>query len=360
MATGIFAGVRLRLFEFDLGLVAQFADAFTDGVLELVDALAGDGGNFIKRELATFGHGGELLELVGVGGVDFGGDDEDGLVLKVSAEAGQLVGDGTEVSDGVGTAAGVGDVDEVDEEVGALDVAEEAVAEARALVRALDEAGNVGNDEGLLVGRFADGDDTEVGLESGEGVVGDFGFGGGDARDERGLAGVGIADEGDVGEDFEFEAEGEFFAGVAHFVLAGSLMGGGGEVLVAATAATAVGDDDALVGMLEVVDEVAGIVVVDEGADGNFEDDVESVASGAVGTHAVLAALGAVEGVVAEVHEGVVALGGFHDDVAAAATVTTGGPATGNEFFAAEGHAAVTTVTGLDADFGFVDEHLLH
>ena len=275
------------------------------------------------------------------------------------AEAGELVGDGAEVSDGVGTAAGIRDIDEVDEEVGALDVAQEAVTEAGALVRALDEAGNVGNDKGLLIGSFADGDDAEIGLEGGEGVVGDFGFGGGDARDERGLADVGVADNADVGEDLELEAEGEFFAGVAHFVLAGSLVGGGGEVLVAAPTASAVGDDDALVGMLEVVDELAGIVIEDEGADGDFEDDVVAVAAGAVGAHAVLAALGAVERVVAEVHEGVVALGGFHDDVAAASAVSTGGPAARNEFFAAEGHAAVTTVTGFDPDFGFVDKHLL-
>lgn len=332
---------------------------FADGVLEFVYAQAGDGGELEEGQLAAFGHGSELFELVGVGGVHFGGDDEDGLVLKVRAEAGQFVGDGFEIGDGVGAAAGVGDVDEVDEEVGALDVAEEAVAESGALVRALDEAGNVGDDEGFLIGSFADGNDAEVGLECGEGVVGDFGFGRRDARDEGGLADVGVADDADIGEDLELEAEGELFAGVAHFMLARSLVGGRGEVLVAAAAAAGAGDDDALVGMLEVVDEVAGFLVVDHCADGDLEDDVVSVATGAVGTHAVLAALGAMERVVAEVHEGVVALGGFHDDVAAAAAVSTGGAATRNEFFSAEGHTAVTTVTGFDPDFGFVDKHLL-
>ena len=53
----------------------------------------------------------------------------------------------------------------------------------------------------FFVGRIADGDDAEVGLEGGEGVVGDFGAGGGDARDERGFADVGVADEADVGEE---------------------------------------------------------------------------------------------------------------------------------------------------------------
>ena len=75
----------------------------------------------------------------------------------------------------------------------------------------------------------------------------------------------------------------------------------------AATAATATGDDDGLAGTGEVVDELAGVVVVDESADGDLEDQVLGGLAGAVGAHAVLAALGLVLGVEAEVDEGVVA-----------------------------------------------------
>ena len=39
------------------------------------------------------------------------------------------------------------------------------------------------------------------------------------------------------------------------------------------------------------------------------------------------------------------------------AAVTTGGTALGNELFAAEGHAAVAAVAGLDADSCFVNKH---
>ena len=52
-------------------------------------------------------------------------------------------------------------------------MAEEAVAQAGALVRALDQAGDVGQHE-LLV---ADIDDAEVGLQGREGIVGDLGLG---------------------------------------------------------------------------------------------------------------------------------------------------------------------------------------
>ncbi len=155
---------------------------------------------------------------------------------------------------------------------------------------------------------LADGDHAEVGLEGGEGIVGDFGAGGGDAGDERGLAGVGIADQADVGQQLQFQAIGALLAGAAQFVLARGLVGGGGEVLVAASAAAALGDDQALVGLLEVVDELAGFLVVKRCADGDLQDDGVAVEAGAVGAHAVLAALRLVLGVVAEVDEGVVAL----------------------------------------------------
>jgi hypothetical protein len=80
---------------------------------------------------------------------------------------------------------------------------------------AFNEAGHVGDDEGLLIWLLADGDDAKVGLEGGEGVVGDFGPGGGDAGDEGGLAGVGVADQAYVGQELEFEAVVALLAGTA-------------------------------------------------------------------------------------------------------------------------------------------------
>ncbi len=224
-------------------------------------------------------------------------------------------------------------------------------------VRAFDEAGEVGDGEGFGVGIVADLDDAEVGFEGGEGVVGDLGFGGGEARDEGGFADVGVADEAGVGEETEFEAVGALFAGAAELVLARGLVGAGGEVLVASSAASAFGDDDGFVGVGEVVDELAGLVVVEKSADGDFEGGVFAGLTGAVGAEAVAAALGFVLGVEAEVDEGVVAEGGGHEDVAAVAAVAAGGAALGDEFFAAEGHAAVAAVAGLDADSCFINEH---
>ena len=79
-------------------------------------------------------------------------------------------------------------------------------------------------------------------------------------------------------------------------------------------------DDDLIVGTHEVVDLLAGDVVEEDRADGDFEDSVLARDAGTVGAEAVASALRFVLGVEAEVDEGVVAERGFHQDVAAVAS----------------------------------------
>ena len=67
----------------------------------------------------------------------------------------QLAADDLEVLDRI-AAAERGHVDEVDEHRAALDVAEEAVPQAGAGVRAFDQAGDVGGDEPAIVAEIDD------------------------------------------------------------------------------------------------------------------------------------------------------------------------------------------------------------
>ena len=88
-------------------------------------------------------------------------------------------------------------------------MAEEAVADAGAFGRALDQPGNVGEDE--LAALVAD--DAELRAEGGERIVADLGAGVGDGVEEGRLAGVGKADEADVGEQLEPQPDPHFLAG---------------------------------------------------------------------------------------------------------------------------------------------------
>ena len=117
------------------------------------------------------------------------------------------------------------------------------MAEAATLARALDQAGEVGDDE---LGVVVEPDHAEVGLEGGERVVGDLRLGGGDRGDEGGLAHAGEAHQGDVGHQLELEPEPAL---LPHLALLGEGRGPAAvrqEPGVAAPAAAALGRQPAL------------------------------------------------------------------------------------------------------------------
>src|SRR5438552_3308120 len=117
-----------------------------------------------------------------------------------------------------------------------------------------------------------------------------------------------------------------------------------GKARVAAATAPAAGNHKALVRLRELEHFLAGLVVIHDGPDRNFQNHIAAVASGLVGTLAVTSALRAVLRIEAEVHQRIVALAGFHDDVAAFASVAAGRPPARNELLPPEGHAAVAAV----------------
>ena len=68
----------------------------------------------------------------------------------------------------------------------------------------------------------------------------------------------------------------------SQLMFARSLMSAGSEVLVAAAAAPALGDDDALVRLAEIVHQLARFGVVERGAHRNLQRDGTPVLPGAV------------------------------------------------------------------------------
>ncbi len=130
-------------------------------------------------------------------------------------------------------------------------------------------------------------------------------------------------------------------------------------MLIPASAASATGDHQTLIGMSEVVDQLAGFGVEEHGAHRNLQDQIFAIAAGAVGAHAVLPALAFVLWVEAEIDQRIVSLAGFEDDTAAVSPVAAGRSAAGNELFPAKGHTSITPVTGFYPNFGFIDKHSL-
>ncbi len=174
--------------------------------------------------------------------------------------------------------------------------------------------------------------------------------------EQRGLAGVGQADDADLGDEFELEAEAELFARFARGGGLGGLVGGGFEVLVAVAAAAAFGDDDAVAG-LQVVDQVVGVGVEDEGAGGELDDELLAGGAGALFAAARLAVLGDPLNLVAEVVEGAHAVFGDDDDIGAVTTIATVWAAFGLKHLATPGDSTGATCPSADVNYGLVYKH---
>src|SRR5579863_3399842 len=99
----------------------------------------------------------------------------------------------------------------MDQSAAPLDMAEEAVAEAMTLVRALDQPGNVGEHKFAPVNLGH----AETRMESCERVVGDLGLGGRNRGEEGRFAGVRQTDQARVGDQLEPEQERALDPGLA-------------------------------------------------------------------------------------------------------------------------------------------------
>ena len=144
--------------------------------------------------------------------------------------------------------------------------------------------------------------------------------------------------------------------GESVLVFARGLVPGLGKVLIAASAASAVRDKDALARGGKVGDGRA-LLVKHQRADGNLQDHVLAGMPGAVRAFAVAAAIGLEFAIVTVAKQSIVVWIGFQIDAAAMAPVAAGGSTARNIFFAPKGHAAVAAVAGLHEYFGFINEH---
>ena len=195
------------------------------------------------------------------------------------------------------------------------------------------------------------------------GIVGDLRLGRRDARDERRLAGVGKADEPDVGEQLQLQPKLSLLARLARLRLARRAIGRRREVRVAEAAASALGDEHALadVGQIgELRRATSGMLRIaheDERADRHGDLEVVAVAPGLERALAAAAALGVELRGEAEVNERVAVRIGDEIDRAALAAVAAIGTAARDELLAAEAERAAAAVAGLDVDVDFVDEH---
>ena len=125
-------------------------------------------------------------------------------------------------------------------------------------------------------------------------------------------------------------------------------MPGLGEMLVAASAASAVRDENALAGRGEVGERRSGFAVIDHRADGDLQNHVVAGVAGAIRTFAVTATVSLEFAIVAIAEKRIVVGIGFEINAAAIAAIAAAGAAAGDVFFATKRDAAVAAVARFD------------
>ena len=178
------------------------------GTDEILYAVTRNGGDGVKLEAALLAELAQGFEARAVGGgIEFGRDHDHGFFGQRFAEGGKFAVDDFKRMDRV-IFVRIAGINQMNKEPRALDMTEEADAEAGAFVRAFDEAGEIGDDKGAAefgavpAGAAVGVDDAEIGLERGEGIVGDLRTRGRDYGNQCGFSGVRKTDEADIREKF--------------------------------------------------------------------------------------------------------------------------------------------------------------
>src|ERR1700722_18787094 len=116
----------------------------------------------LARPLFQHAHARRIIDSV-----DLAGRDDLGLGGERWLKELQLLTNGVEIGDRI-AAGRARDIDEMHEDLGALEVSQELVAQPKSTMRALDETGNVGHGKAAVA---AQADDAEIRRQRGERVV---------------------------------------------------------------------------------------------------------------------------------------------------------------------------------------------
>lgn len=227
-------------------------DGFANRVLEFLNAFVERGGN--RQDFYFFDFRFELFQVFSSDGfVHFVGDDEARFFHERRGIKFQFFEQLLVIIPRLAVVR-AGHVEQQHENFAALDVAQKFVAEADVRVRAFDESGHVANGEPVPVGVFHDAD---LRMQRGERIRGDFGSRFGYGGEQRGFAGVRIADEADFGHDAQFQQKITFVAGFARLREARCLACGGREIPIAQPATPAFAQNELLAVLRKIGDKFA-------------------------------------------------------------------------------------------------------
>ena len=228
------------------------------------------------------------------------------------------------------------------------------MAEPDVVMRSLDEPRNIGHGDPGVIRVFDNADDR---MQRCERIWRDLRPRSRNRPEQRRFAGVRIADQTDIRDGLELEADFALLPGFTGLPLARRAVGLRGETRIAASAASAAGDDDLSARFVHIGDHLASGAVGHDGADRHLQRDVRSLAPVQVRAFPAGAVLRLVVTVVDQRLQALLAVRRLEDHVAAGAAVAAVRAAARNEFFAVEAAAAVAAVPRLHGNGSLIHKH---
>ena len=231
-------------------------------------------------------------------------------------------------------------------------MAEELVAKPPALMRALDQARDIGDHEFHAIHTH----NAQIGMQGGEGIIRDFGPRIRGGCKEGGFACIGHAQKPHIGNQFEAQPDRALYPLLAGIGAARGLIGGGFEMEIAKAAIAALGQKDPLADLGDIGDDGFLIFLEDFGAHRHAQHDIIAILACALLAHAGLAAAREEMLLVAEIDQRVQTVNRFGPDIAAAPAIAAIGAAIFDVFFTPEADAARATAARTDIDLGEIEK----
>ncbi len=167
----------------------------------------------------------------------------------------------------------------MEQDTGPLYVTQEPIAEALAVVSALDQARKIGKDKAVQVELH----DAELRYESGEGIVRNARAGSGDPGKKSRFPGVGQTDDSHVGDHLQLEPDPALIAGPPFFRAPRRLVDSAGKVYITPPARASLDQHELSIGLIDVLECVAAVPVLDDRAWWNLQHEVLPPTAGFLG-----------------------------------------------------------------------------
>ncbi len=265
----------------------------------------------------------------------------------------QFFDNGARIIRGIRVLVEWGDVHQVQQQSGSLQMAQELMAKACAFGSAFDQARYVRDHETAV---FVHAHHAEIRVQRGKGVVRDFRPCRGDGADIGRFAGIRHAEQADVGQNLELELQTATLARRAWRTLARRAVGARLEMNVAQASLPAFCQHCGLAVGGQVGERFTGLDIAYHGADRKTQSDVVRGLAVAVGAATFFAVARAMNAGKAILDQGIDVAIGHGKNAAAATAIAAVRAAARNEFLAPETGDAVPAFSGVDFDGGFVDE----